>query len=911
MALRFSVFNHQTSRFFIPGLTLAALLFYQCNTQTPADTDSGATASATLLSSLTATPKTIGLGGSARIMAVVVDENASPVSGKVVLFSASRGTITPADTTDGSGIAEAIYLGPQIPGPVTITARLGSQIDSTTVTIDTQISQNLQILPEQKSILANGFSTVKLLIQAWDTNQQPVPNARIDLTSSAGAITPTVYTDNNGTAEAVLQSIASQKDVAATIKASLNDIEAVSLVIFRGVNFQLQVTPTTLIADGRSQATVQAILKETTRLVAVPQAEIHFGASLGTIPNAVLTNESGVAKTLFTSSVDTGAAMIIASYGEFIHDTVRVTIGQSVPTYLNLSATPPVLIADNRSQAEIKAVVSDAANNPVPDGTPVYFEIIQGSGTLESRKVTQSGTAISILTSSRTPDSVWVRASVGNLQDTVLVRYVVGPPARIHLTSSRRDIPADGSTKTRIQAYVYDEVGNPVKDGTRVSFSSDIGEITSTAETRNGVAEAEFSSNVTGLATITAAAGQATGTLTVRALPGPPNSVLLSYDPASVGVKDSGRNTTLTITADIRDARNNPVADPTYVKFSIVSSPGGGEFLSSDLPIPTINGKAQVSFNAGIRSGTARIRAEVTDSTGRPLNPPVSAVSTEIIIFAGPPYMADVNDLSTSHLSVGAEPLNILGWHFVNNTATIVALIGDKYNNPVPAGTAVYFTTTGGIIATHTGYTDENGVATVTLHSGQPYPTVPRYYNTFFDPNAGHPNFSLPTSIIPGPIPDYDLGEVANGYDATSQNNGIARVLAVTEGVDQNGNPARVWNVANVIFSGLISVFRAEVDKTQLLPGEAATIIITIYDENGNPIVPGSSITLEADAGKLSWTELVTSDPGKTKYVVALTNNLDPNDPNAKETTVSVGIKVTSKNGNDVISTPPIQLKLR
>ena len=891
----------------------AVFFFGACNTETPTEaetTPGNGTGGTALLSSLTASPPKIGPGGAARILAVVIDDQANPLSGKVVVFRATAGSITPSDTTDASGLAEAIFRAPQSPGPVRIYARLGQQTDSLTLTIVTQISENLQVLPEQKSILANGFSETKLLIQAWDSNQTPVSSATIKLTTTAGDITPSVTTNENGYAEAVLRSVASSRDVAAEITATLDEVETVTVVIFRGVEFEVTARPRVLIADGTSRATVKAILKESTSKVAVSGAEVVFGVDLGTIPNRITTNESGIASTFYTSATDTGVATIVASYGEFFHDTVRVLLGESVPANLDLTANPPVLPANNRSTSEIKAVVSDAAGNPVPDGTPVHFEILSGSGTLESRKLTANGIATSMLTSSQQPDSVWIVARVADLADTVMVRYVAGPPAGLTLVASSEAIPADGSTTSTISAYVYDEVGNPVADGTLVQFATDLGDITPTAETRNGVASAVFSSGQTGLATIRATAGTVSGTVTVRALPGPPNSILLTYDPNSIGVKDSGRNTTLTVTADVRDVRNNPVADPTYVRFSIFSSPGGGEFLSSEAPVATINGKAQVSLNAGIRSGTVRIKAEVTDSSGVPLNPPVSAVSTEIIIFAGPPYMADVNDLSTSRLSVGSQPINILGWHVVNSTATIVALVGDKYNNPVPAGTAVYFTTTGGIISTHTGYTDDQGIATVVLHSGQPYPDVPRYYNTFFDPNENHPDWNLPSRIIPGPIPDYDFGEVDNGYDNTSQNNGIARVLAVTEGVDRNGKPTRVWNVTNVVFSGAISQFRADVDKTELLPGEAATIQITIYDSNGNPIVAGSLISVEADAGKLSWTELKTDDPGRTKYTVLLVNNLDPNDPDARETAVSVSVKVQSKNGTGVVSTVPIQLKL-
>ncbi|MCH9007284.1 Ig-like domain-containing protein [candidate division KSB1 bacterium] len=304
--------------------------------------------------------------------------------------------------------------------------------------------------------------------------------------------------------------------------------------------------------------------------------------------------------------------------------------------------------------------------------------------------------------------------------------------------------------------------------------------------------------------------------------------------------------------------------------------------------------------------------AQVTDALGIALVPEVRAISTEVIIFAGPPFIEDVNNRFTSHLSVGAAQTNVLGWGFVNTTTTMIAVVGDRFNNPVPAGTAVFFTTTGGVISTHTGFTNEEGVATVTIHTAQPLPDIMRYYNTFDDPNKDHPNFALGTSTIPGPIPDFEGGQVVNSLGGVGENDGITRVLAVTEGVNSNGVSSRAWAVTNVVFSGLISTFTIAVSPTDLSPGEAAIIDFKIYDVNGNPIVSGSKIEITnlADAGSLSWSSLVTSDPGTTTYQVSLTNDIDPSDPDAKATSTSVAIQVTSVNGNDVTFTVPINLNL-
>ncbi|MFQ5750821.1 MAG: invasin domain 3-containing protein, partial [bacterium] len=686
--------------------------------------------------------------------------------------------------------------------------------------------------------------------------------------------------------------------------------QATTQVLFKGIEFALRAAPTNLIADGRSTAKITVVLKETNTHIGISGAQITFGADLGTIPNSVMTNSSGVAEVMLTSAAQTGVSTITATYGQSLVETVQVVFGESRPTYLNVSAEPPIILADNASTSTIKAVVSDQANNPVPDGTQVNFEIIAGTGTIESNKVTTGGMASSTLTSSTQPDTVTIVVRVAQLTDTTTVQYILGEVATIAVTADSTSLPADGITSTRVVAYVFDAAGHAVRDGIRVNFETDIGDITPTAQTSSGRAEAQFTSSVTGIATVRAWIDKIVDVTTILLRPGPPNSVLLSYDPNTLGVKDSGRNQSLTLTADVVDSKNNPVIDGTYVAFSIFSSPGGGEFLSSTSPIPTLNGKSEVSLNSGIRSGSVRILAQVTDATGTPVMPEVRAVSTEIIIFAGPPFIEDVNEPGSSHLTVGTRPLNVFGWNVVNNVAKVTAVVGDKFNNPVPPGTAVFFTTTGGVISTYTGFTDAEGVATVTIHTAQPYPTISRYYNTFFDPNENHPDFNKGTNIIPGPIPDFEGGEVLNSMGGVGENDGVTRILAVTEGVDSNNHSARVWSVTNLVFSGLIDVFDIQVSDTVLSPGESSVISYKIYDMNGNPIVPGSVVSNQASAGLLSWTALTTSDPGMTHYQVSLTNNLDPTDPDARATATPVTVVVNSDNGNVIRSSEIIHLNL-
>jgi adhesin/invasin len=858
---------------------------------------------AMILISFQSVPNTVAPGGIAVIQGAWVNPDGDAIANLPVQFSTNVGVIVPAaTTTNAQGIATAQFTAPQQTGAAAITVSFDStQTRTLTVEIKTS-SQSITLTPEQNAILGNGVSSTRIFSR-WLKDGKPVAAAPVTFETTSGALSADALTDSSGEAAATLTSVATAVDVMAQITARAAGEEAVTQVLFKGVSFEMSASPISVIADGRSTSTITVILKESTSKVAIAGETVIFGTDFGTIPNAGVSNSSGVARAELTSSTQTGVANVIAIYGHTFRDTVQVAFSQSQPAFLNVSADPSVIFADNQSTSKIKAVVSDQNNNAVPDGTPVNFEIIDGSGSIESNKVTTAGVAISTLTSSTKPDTVTIVVRVGQLTDTTTVRYIVGEVKTVSLTADSSSLPADGITSATVTAYVYDAVGHPVLDGTRVAFTTDIGNITPSAQTVNGRASAQFSSNVTGVATIRATVGSIFDEINIQLRPGPPNSILLSYNPNTLGVKDSGRNQSLMVTALVVDSKNNPVSDGTYVAFSLFSSPGGGEVLSSAAPVPTLNGVAQVSLNSGIRSGSVRILARVTDAQGVPIVPEVRSVSTEIIIFAGPPFIENINDRTTSHLSVGARPLNVYGWNVVNNIATVVALVGDKYNNPVPAGTAVYFTTTGGVISTHTGFTDDEGVATVTIHTGQPYPTIARYYNTFFDPN-------FPGNVIPGPIPDFENGEVLNSVGDMIENDGIVRILAETEGVDSNGNPARVWSVTNLVFSGSIAVFEVTASATDLSPGQSANIDFKIYDENGNPIVAGSEISVQVSAGALSWTTLTTSDPGITHYRVVLTNDLDPGDPNARETATPVTIVVNSPNGNAIQSSATINLRL-
>jgi hypothetical protein len=161
---------------------------------------------------------------------------------------------------------------------------------------------------------------------------------------------------------------------------------------------------------------------------------------------------------------------------------------------LTLITADASLPADGTSQTTITATLKDAKGRPLPDGTVVQFETTLGL-IAPARAELSGGQAQATLTADRTPGTAIVRARSKNLQGTVRVVFTQGGsqtnPTGLSVLTDAREIPADGTSSATITAVVTDRNGNPLADGTNVTFKTNLGMITpATAQTAAGVAEA-------------------------------------------------------------------------------------------------------------------------------------------------------------------------------------------------------------------------------------------------------------------------------------------------------------------------------------------------------------------------------------------------------------------------------------
>lgn len=385
---------------------------------------------------------------------------------------------------------------------------------------------------------------------------------------------------------------------------------------------------------------------------------------------------------------------------------------------ITLTATVESLPADGASTSALQAVVTDAENNPVADGTTVTFEITSGPldpGSLSPESAaTTGGRALTTYTAGTSDGSVQIRASAEVDGETVASTVTLTLQGVVISLSADPPAVQAGGDQTDITAEVSYSGGNPVPQGTIVAFDTTLGILSAAHAPTNqaGVATVTLtSSSLPGTATVTATALAASETLDVDFTELPPTVrtiELSTLESPEVGVLGAWQSQTSELGFLARDMFGNPVGAGYSIEFDILSGPDQGEQMFPVVAQTDSSGVASSVFTAGIQSGTVRIVARFRD------NPTVVSNAVVITIHGGLP----------DGLNFGAWPeiLNMAGLRYFNLEDPVTACASDAYLNPVPDGTALYFTTDYGKIAATATTTEGTGKANAPLWSQRPLP---------------------------------------------------------------------------------------------------------------------------------------------------------------------------------------------
>lgn len=279
------------------------------------------------------------------------------------------------------------------------------------------------------------------------------------------------------------------------------------------------------------------------------------------------------------------------------------------------------------------------------------------------------------------------------------------------------------STPIRLTAgeWFIDVDGNgyftPVIDTLKIDYNANslwdaIGQIPSVAYTTTGVARVTYTagsiaSTVYILATVGSPGSSYNKQATLSLTPNDSiaNIELFASTP-DIQVHGTGGTDFTTISAFCYDAFGNAAPEGLPIALSVVSGPGGGEGINGTVGQPVskltdASGRVTWTVASGTISGTVRLRATAGS---------VLSTAIHVVVNAGPPF----------EISVGSQSCNIQSWNWVNRVNPIVAVIVDAYGNPVPKGTAVYFSTEEGSVGAYDVTEEDGGVANVEWRSGDP-----------------------------------------------------------------------------------------------------------------------------------------------------------------------------------------------
>ena len=201
------------------------------------------------------------------------------------------------------------------------------------------------------------------------------------------------------------------------------------------------------------------------------------------------------------------------------------------PDSLTLGVEPTTMAVG--TAVPLTVVVADQFANPIA-GLTVTLTTTVGSIT-PTVLTTLQGVATATFLAPESPAEGDITVTFGDLSDGAHVVIEPGPASSLSLEATPSSLPADGHSTTVIRAYITDQFGNPVQDGTLVTFDTDRGTLYG-GQTRHevgtfdGIASTILTADRTpGRAIVIASAGTAFAEIDVEFVEVPLHKVYLPF----------------------------------------------------------------------------------------------------------------------------------------------------------------------------------------------------------------------------------------------------------------------------------------------------------------------------------------------------------------------------------------------
>ena len=474
---------------------------------------------------------------------------------------------------------------------------------------------SLNLALTQNNAQANGSMQDTGKVTVKDISGKVMSGVPIDWNVDNGAVivSSDSSTDKNGNAEV---HFSNKKTGNVTLKATaLGKSESVvSTFIQQNVaNIGLTLSSTTAPAGGTKPITTQALVTDDDG-IPIPGVQVQWETTgSAKVLSSSTTNEKGIASTSIQDAKAEVVQLKATSGAATASQTVTFTAGAAASLALSLDTS--TAIADGTSPVTASATVTDAQGNPVADGTEVTWgaeHATPASGT----STTTGGVATTTFTStSAGPDSL--KATSGDATASQTVTFTAGAAANVEIKvpSGTLSVPADGVTIIAPQAIVTDARGNPVADGTEVTWGATHAQPKEAVVlTKEGVATNSFTSTTVGPDTLKATVNGVSSTQDVTYTPVTFGSLQFTT-PVPTGIADG--LTPITVTVTLKDSQGNLLRGQTitWSKTQGHVIPGDTSSVTDDNGVATMtytdNQPEQATLMATYGSGhnaTAAVR---------------------------------------------------------------------------------------------------------------------------------------------------------------------------------------------------------------------------------------------------------------------------------------------------------------
>ena len=379
--------------------------------------------------------------------------------------------------------------------------------------------------------------------------------------------------------------------------------------------------------------------------------------------------------------------------------------------------------------------------------------------------------------------------------------------------------------------------------------------------------------------------------------------------PTNIGLQGTGRQETSAVTFQVLSTAGGP--QPGAVVSFQLSTNLGGITLQPASATAGMDGKVQTTVKSGTRATSVRVTATTTVG-----GVPISTQSNLLTITTGIP---DEKGMSLSVLCPNVE-----AWAVDGVLVPVTLRMTDRFQNPVPDGTAATFTTSGGGIqgsCTTTTSPTESGACTVNWVSKDPRPSNGRVVllgvavgeDSFIDVNGNGVFDAAETlaDILQKGDPwldanengSYDIGETY--FDINSSATYVGKTGLYSGLLCQHPtlcaptSTTYVGSSAVIIMSGGTAIItnNTAAGTLDISATGNGTVTFFIKDLNGQQLAAGTTVALTPPtnvtiAPPTSYTIPCTAAPGPTAYTFSLSRA-----PGAPPGVGVANLLVTSKGG--------------